>query len=68
MAHEIIIIMPDDPGLAAPASRAEGSVKFTPSHDLTPEQQLRRTHRAERMLDKIRRMLEAPADAAESDE
>jgi hypothetical protein len=68
VSHDIIIIdQPDTPGFVANTTGQVKSaeVRWAPSHDLTPAQQIGRAERAERMLGKIRAMLLAPADSPE---
>jgi hypothetical protein len=71
VSHEIIIIdHPEDPGLAlahAGSAVISAEVRWKPSHDLTPEQQIRRSQRAERLLGKIRQLLEAAPTAPDED-
>lgn len=67
MPHIIIITTPPPGGgnLVATEETANGSIEWKPSHDLTPNEQMRRTEKAEEWLAKIRDMLNAPPHAAE---
>lgn len=59
MAHRIIIIGHRSAAATHDAS-ATGSIDWTPSHTLTPQQVARRIERAERRLNEVEEMLTAP--------
>jgi hypothetical protein len=59
VAHRIIIIG-HRAAAATHDSSATGSIDWTPSHTLTPQQVARRIERAERKLDEAEAMLTAP--------
>jgi hypothetical protein len=58
VSHRIIIIGSGGTGnRTSHDSQATGSIDWTPSHTLTPQQVARRIERAERKLDEVEAML-----------